>query len=162
MPSPMRPDDAPPERSLVIVRRLAAPRALVWRAWTDPVHMARWWGPHGFTAPECALDVRPGGAWRIAMCGPDGVRFPASGVYREVVPGERLVFTANVDHTGTKWEAIRPPPQVQIILFEDDGKGTKLTVVTRLETPAARDVIAALGHSEGYGQSLDRLATMLA
>ncbi|MBI3507932.1 MAG: SRPBCC domain-containing protein [Proteobacteria bacterium] len=159
--SALRPGDAPEDRSLVIVRGFAAPRRLVWRAWTDPVHMARWWGPHQFTAPECELDVRPGGAWRIVMRGPHGPGFPIGGNYIEVVENERLVYSVRIDHSGTEWEGVKPPPQTHIILFEDEGAGTKLTIVTRLETAADRDAVRAMGHAEGFGQSLDKLAAML-
>ena len=61
------------ERELLLTRTLDAPRALVFRAWTEPEHLARWWGPQGFTTPSCTMDVRPGGAWRICMRAPDGV-----------------------------------------------------------------------------------------
>ena len=85
------PAGLPMERELVITRVYDAPRELVFRAWTDPKHMARWWGPKHFTNRVEQMDVRPGGAWRIVMCAPDGSEYPAQGVYREIVPPERLV-----------------------------------------------------------------------
>src|SRR3981081_2563312 len=80
------------DREVVITRVFDAPRALVFRAWTDPQHLARWWGPQGFSNPVCETDVRIGGAWRIVMRGPDGAEYPGGGVYREIVVPERLVF----------------------------------------------------------------------
>ena len=85
------------DREFVITRVFDAPRSLVFKMWTDPKHMAHWWGPKGFTNPVCEMDVRPGGAWRIVMRGPDGGEHPAKGVYREVVAPGRLVMT--IDHS---------------------------------------------------------------
>jgi uncharacterized protein YndB with AHSA1/START domain len=82
-----------PERAIVITREFDAPRELVFKAWTDPKHIAQWWRPKGFTNPVCELDVRVGGAWHIVMRAPNGTAYPCGGVYREVVEPERLVFT---------------------------------------------------------------------
>ncbi|HEX9770126.1 MAG TPA: SRPBCC domain-containing protein, partial [Kiloniellales bacterium] len=83
----------PAEWELVITRILDAPRALVFKTWTDPVHAARWWGPKGFTVHSCEMDVRLGGAWRICMRSPEGTEHCKRGVYREIVAPERLVLT---------------------------------------------------------------------
>src|SRR5215208_1788707 len=81
------------KRTIVITRVFDAPRALVFKAWTDPRHVARWWGPKDFTNPVCEMDVRPGGAITIHMRGPDGVMYPSKGVFHEIVEPERLVFS---------------------------------------------------------------------
>jgi uncharacterized protein YndB with AHSA1/START domain len=81
------------EASVTLTRVFDAPRTLVWKAWTDPKMMARWFGPRGFTNPVCELDVRVGGSLRIVMRGPDGNDYPMKGVFREVLESERLVFT---------------------------------------------------------------------
>jgi uncharacterized protein YndB with AHSA1/START domain len=83
-------------REFTITRELAAPRELVFRAWTDPQHLTRWYGPHGFTAPldSISADVRPGGVWRATMVlDATGQEFPTGGFYLEVRAPERLVFT---------------------------------------------------------------------
>ena len=67
-----RTDDPALQREVVLARRIAAPRALVFRAFTDPEHLMRWWGPQGFTAPECDMDLRIGGALRVVMQATDG------------------------------------------------------------------------------------------
>jgi uncharacterized protein YndB with AHSA1/START domain len=85
--------DSATKREVVITRIFDVPRGLVFKAWTDPEHMARWWGPQGFTNPICELDARVGGAWRIVMRSPAGIEYPCGGVYREIVEPERLVFT---------------------------------------------------------------------
>ena len=89
------------EGSVTIRRTFDAPRALVWRAWTDPKMMAQWFGPRMFTTPVCELDVRVGGALRIVMRGPDGSEYPMKGIFTEVVPEERLVFT-NIPTDGER------------------------------------------------------------
>jgi uncharacterized protein YndB with AHSA1/START domain len=149
---------AGPEREIVITRIFDAPRELVFKAWTDPEQMAEWWGPEPFTNPVCELDPRPGGAWRIVMHAPDGVDYVCSGVYREVVPPERLVFTNNAfDRDGN--------PLLEgfttVTFAEHEGK-TKLTLQTRAVglVPGAPQMLA--GMDAGWNQSLDSLAALLA
>jgi uncharacterized protein YndB with AHSA1/START domain len=81
------------EASVTLTRVFNAPRALVWKAWTDAKMMAQWFGPRGFTNPVCELDVRVGGSLYIVMRGPDRNDYPMKGVFREVSAPERLVFT---------------------------------------------------------------------
>jgi uncharacterized protein YndB with AHSA1/START domain len=81
------------EASVTLTRVFNAPRALVWKAWTDSKMMAQWFGPRGFTNPVCELDVRVGGSLYIVMRGPDRIDYPMKGVFREVSAPERLVFT---------------------------------------------------------------------
>jgi uncharacterized protein YndB with AHSA1/START domain len=145
------------ERTVVIVRELAAPRALVWKAWTDPAHMARWFGPRMFTIPECRLDVRVGGALWIVMRGPDGNDYPMKGVFREVVENERLVFTSiAVDTQGRHLLEGETA-----VIFEDHGEGTQLIVraFARGVSPLAPQMLA--GMEEGWKQTLDKLAEAL-
>src|SRR5260370_17380009 len=82
----------PKSRELVITRVFDAPRELVWKAWTDPKHMAQWWGPQGFTNPVCELDVRRGGALRIVMRAPDAAQHPMRGGFPEVLYPDRLAL----------------------------------------------------------------------
>src|SRR6267378_4035150 len=81
------------ERELVLTRIIDAPRELVFRMWTDAVHLAKWWGPRDFTNPVCEIDFRPGGALRFVMRAPNGTDYPMGGVFREIIEPERLVFT---------------------------------------------------------------------
>ena len=80
-------------RELVITRAFDAPRPLVFKTWTRPEHLVRWWGPRGYTTPSCKMDVRPGGSWRLCMRSPEGTLHWLQCVYREVVEPERLAFT---------------------------------------------------------------------
>ena len=146
------------DRELVITRVFDAPREMVWKAWTDPEHVMRWWGPKDFTNPVCELDVRPGGAILIHMRGPDGVVIPNKGVFHEIVEPERLVLTTSAfeDEEGN--------PQLEVlntVTFEEQGGKTKLTlrVVVVKATPEVEGALA--GMEEGWNQSLDRLAEAL-
>jgi len=150
---------APKERELVITRVFDAPRELVFKAWTDPKHVAQWWGPKGFTNPVCELDVRPGGAIRIDMRGPDGVVYPMKGVFHEIVEPERLVFTSSAfeDENGNPQLAV-----LNTVTFTEHNGKTKLTLHA-VVVKSAPEVAAALdGMREGWSQSLDRLAKELA
>src|SRR3954449_1876611 len=93
--NPERNDSA--DREIVAVRVFDAPRELVWKLWTDPHHVAQWWGPNGFTNTIHEMDVRPGGVWRFIMHGPDGVDYPNRIVFIEVVEPERLVYSHGGD-----------------------------------------------------------------
>src|SRR4051812_13276105 len=79
--------------SIVFTRIFDAPRELVFKVWTDPQHIAQWWGPHRFTNPRCEWDARPGGKIHVDMRGPDGTVYPMAGEFREVVEPQRLVFS---------------------------------------------------------------------
>jgi len=146
------------EREIVITRVFDAPRELVFRAWTDPKHMEQWWGPKGFTNTVEQMDVRPGGAWRIVMHAPDGNSYPAQGVYREIVPPERLVFTNNaVDKDGNSII----DGFTTVTFAEQDGK-TKLTLHTRGVAMVAYAANYLKGMEMGWTQSLEKLADRLA
>jgi len=151
-----------PERTLVTTRVFDAPRELVYRAWTDPKQLARWFPPEGFGTAACELDVRPGGTVRIdflAPAGPpfDGAVLPGRGTYREVVPNERLSFTL-VPEVGDQ----KMPVVLTTVFFEDAGPGrTKLTIHQSAESVAEFEQLAKTGMAEGIAQSLGKLAGVL-
>jgi uncharacterized protein YndB with AHSA1/START domain len=142
---------------LTITRVFDAPRALVFKAWTDPKMLARWWGPHHFTNPVCDVDVRPGGSIRIDMCGPEGTVYPMTGTYLEVVEPHRLVFS-----TTPLGEDGKPMFEVlNTVAFEEiDGK-TKLTVQARVVSTTAQAAQYLDGMEAGWTQSLERLEEVL-
>jgi uncharacterized protein YndB with AHSA1/START domain len=150
------------ETEITMSRLFDAPRELVFEAWTDPEQLARWWGPHGFTNPVCETDPRPGGRWRIDMQGPDGTIYPNTGRYLEVIVPERLVYTDDVADDATAWGNHPPPSTVQTVTFEDAGGGTRVTVVVRLDSPAARDAMIEMGAVIGWNESMERLDALLA
>jgi uncharacterized protein YndB with AHSA1/START domain len=92
----------PGARDLVLDRLLRAPRAAVWRCWTEPALLKQWFAPAPWTTPEVSLDLRPGGASRFVMRSPEGQDFPSAGVYLEVVPERRLVFTDATPKAGPR------------------------------------------------------------
>jgi uncharacterized protein YndB with AHSA1/START domain len=142
------------DRELVIERVFDAPRRLVFRVWTEPEHLVRWWGPHGFTLPSCRMDFRPGGAFRCLMRSPEGTDHRLRGVYREIVEPERLVFTfAWEDEEGRVGHET-----LVTVTFADQGGRTKLTLHQAVfESVTARD-----SHREGWTGTLERLAAYLA
>src|SRR5580704_7290369 len=81
------------DREIVVSRVFDAPRQLVWKAWTDPTQIVKWWGPNGFTTTIEEMDVRPGGSWKLIMHSPDGKDFPNRSVFLEVVEPERIVYS---------------------------------------------------------------------
>jgi uncharacterized protein YndB with AHSA1/START domain len=120
--------------------------------------MAQWWGPKEFTNPVCELDVRPGGAIRIDMTGPDGVVYPLTGVFHEVIPPERLVMTTSAfaNEVGTPGLEVR-----NTIMFTALDNKTKLTLHA-VVLKAVPEVAGALaGMEEGWNQSLDRFAALV-
>ncbi len=153
------PAQKPAKPNLVLTRVFDAPRALVFRAWTDPKHVAQWWGPKGFTNPVCELDVRPGGPIRIDMRGPDGVVYPMGGVFHEIVEPERLVFTSSA------FEDEKGHPQLEVlntVTFTEHGGKTKVTLQARVVKSMPEVAAALAGMEEGWTQSLERLEELLA
>src|SRR2546426_6169783 len=97
------------DREIITTRVLDAPRELVWKAWTDPKHVAEWWGPNGFTNTIQEMDVRPDGVWRFIMHGPDGVDHKNEIIFIEVVELERLVydqFFSDVRFANISWRFV--------------------------------------------------------
>jgi uncharacterized protein YndB with AHSA1/START domain len=140
-----------------LTRRIAAPPELVFRAWTDPKHLAEWWGPKGFTNPLCEADARVGGAIRIHMRAPNGVVYPMTGRFVEIDRPHRLVFvTAAIDDRGEPMFEV-----LNTVIFTRVDGGTEISLVARVTrtTPAAPQFLA--GMSQGWSQSLDRLVAFV-
>jgi uncharacterized protein YndB with AHSA1/START domain len=154
--SSAQPDTA--GREIVITRVFDAPRALVFRAWTDPEHLPHWLGPKGFTNTTVSIDVRPGGMWRFIMHGPDGAAFPNRIVYDEIVPPERLVYTHDNDVDGVANNTFQVT-----VMFAEQGGQTTLTMRMLFPSAAARQRVVDEFHAiEGVHQTMDRLADYLA
>ena len=146
------------ERTLLLTRVFNAPRSLVFAAWTEPKQLAQWWGPTGFTNPLCELDLKPHGEIRIDMRAPNGVVYPMAGAYREIVPPERLVFTAAaLDANGKPlFENLNT-----VTFAEYDRNKTLITVDVRVlwEGPSAAQYLS--GMAEGWSRSMDRLSEFI-
>jgi uncharacterized protein YndB with AHSA1/START domain len=135
---------------LTVTRVIDAPRALVFKAWTQQEHAARWWGPQGFTTLSCQMDVRPGGSFRNVTRSPAGSIHTKRGVYRDVTYPERLIFTF-------AWEDAAGHPTHETLVtvtFEDLGARTRLTLhQTFFESEGMRDE-----HVAGWTSCLQRFA----
>jgi len=141
------------ERELVIKRVFAAPRELVFKAWTDPEQLKQWSAPRGFTIPVSEGELRPGGKWRASMRKPDGTDLWLGGVYREIVEPERLVFT----HA---WDTEQGQPGhetvVTVTFVERDGKTEMTFKQSGFKSVESRD-----GHEGGWTESFDRLEELV-
>lgn len=137
---------------IAATRVFDAPRARVFKMWTDPEHIAHWWGPTGFTTTIHEMEVKPGGVWRLIMHSPDGQDFPNKIIYREVVEPELLIY----DHvTGPLFHVT--------VRFSDFGDKTLVNYRMRFESPERRDKVATeFGAVEGLSETLARLAELLA
>ena len=152
-------------QDLVIERIFNAPRELVWKAWTDPEMLVRWWGPKHFSAPACKLDFRVGGKYLYCMRSPDGKDYWSTGTFTEIIPFEKIVQTDSfADEQGNVVPAAHYgmsadfPLELQVTLtFEDIDGRTKLTL-RHAGMPAGGD---AEGANTGWDESLDKLAALV-
>lgn len=145
------------DRELSLTRLLDAPRAAVWRAWTEPELMKQWFCPKPWRVTHAETDVRPGGASFVVMQGPEGDKMPMHGVYLEVVPGERLVFT---DAYTQAWLPSEKPFMTATITLADEGVKTRYTARVRHWTVADREAHEKMGFHEGWGIAADQLEAL--
>jgi uncharacterized protein YndB with AHSA1/START domain len=139
-------------RAMVGTREFDAPRDLVFAAFTDPKHLAQWWGPNGFTTTTLSFDMRPGGVWRFVMHGPDGRDYQNRITYEEVVPAERIVYRLGGG------DDVEPVQFRQSITFEDLGGRTRIVWRGDFPSAAERDrIIKEYGADTGLVQTLARL-----
>ncbi|HEX6371871.1 MAG TPA: SRPBCC family protein [Longimicrobium sp.] len=143
------------DREIVLSRELDAPRELVWRAYTEPAHVAVWWGPNGFTNTVHEHDVRVGGRWRFIMHGPDGRDYPNRIVYQEIVEPQRLVFLHGEDVDDD------PGAFHVTVTFDDLGGRTRVTQKMVFATAAQRAGVEQFGAVELGNQTLAKLAAYL-
>ena len=141
------------EKEMSLMRIINAPRQIVFKAWTDPGELAKWWGPEGFTNPVCKIDAKPGGTIHIDMKAPDGTVYPMDGEFHELVEPERLVFTsAALDKNGKRlFEVLNT-----VTFIDQDGK-TKLNLHAAVSNITDEGKQYIEGMNEGWNQSLDRL-----
>jgi uncharacterized protein YndB with AHSA1/START domain len=138
------------ERELVVTRLIDAPRRLVFKAWTQPEHIARWWGPQGYTTIHCDMDIRVGGAYRFGMRSPQGSEHWKRGIYREIVEPERIVFTFAWENA----DGALGHELLTTVTFAEDGTKTRLTLHQAVfETTEDR-----ASHGTGWTSCLGRFA----
>jgi len=140
----------PSDQEFVTTRVINASCPLVFEAWTDPQHLPHWMlGPENWTMPVCTVDLRPGGAWHFVWRKPDGTEMGMRGVYREVVPPQRLVST---ESWGGKW-----PETLNTVTLAKASGGTALKLAIHYPSRAARDAALGTGMKEGMSPMFDRL-----
>lgn len=146
------PNVATASRTVILERTFAASPAKVWRAWTEPSSVTRWWGPEGYSTTDIQIDLRVGGRWANTMVAADGKRYPSTGEFREIVPSERLVM-----FDEGKGEPMNGHATKIEITLEPAGSGTKMHVVHGVfKTVEMRDECKT-----GWCSSFDRLERLL-
>jgi uncharacterized protein YndB with AHSA1/START domain len=153
------------KNELIIKRVFDASRELVWKAWTDPEYLMRWWGPKNYTAPVCRIDLRVGGTYLYCMRSPEGKDYWSTGVYREIVPLERIVCTDSfADENGNVVPAAYYGMNedfplemlVTMTLKEFGGKTEMILKHVGLPTGTMSDMT-----SVGWNESFDKLTESL-
>jgi uncharacterized protein YndB with AHSA1/START domain len=147
----------PSDTEIVLTRYFNAPRELVFEAHTKPEHVRRWFGLRGSTLPVCDIDLRVGGAYRFVLREKDGSEMPIKGVYQEITPPERLVYTEIFE----QFEEFGGAPLVTLVL-EDVGGRTKLTSTTKYDSQEIRDAVVNSDMETGAAVTYDRLEELLA
>ena len=145
--------------ALTLTRLINAPREKVYRAWTEPEIMKRWFAPAPFTAPVVEVDVRPGGASYILMRGPDGKDYPNRGVYLEVVKNERIITT---DAYTSAWVPSEKPFMTLVLTFENEDGKTRYTARALHWTAEDRKAHEEMGFHQGWAQCTDQLEALVA
>jgi len=143
------------DREIVLTRTFDAPRSLVFKTMTDPALIPKWWGPRGSTTIVDKMDVRPGGEWRYIHNMANGGQTGFRGVYREVTPPERLVYTF-------EWDGMPGHVQTETITFEERNGKTTLVNRVRFDSVEDRDGMLKSGMEKGATETMDRLAELLA
>ena len=146
------------QASVTLNRLIDVPVSLMWKVWTQPNHLAAWWGPQVYTNSDCEVDLRVGGVWRITMNGPDGGAHPMEGTYTEIIPGERLAYAM----TAVSPQGVLRLKGVTTVTMRDEGGKTRLIVQADATGFIPEAVQMLAGMEMGWNQSLDKLAGFVA
>ena len=139
------------DREILLSRKLNAPVALVWEVWTQPEHVANWWGPNGFTNTITTMDVNPGGEWNLVMHGPDGTDYKNKSVFKEIILHKKIVF-----------EHVSGPRFIATIEFEEQGEQTLISWHMLFETAEEFiQVVKTFKADEGLKQNMEKLNVYL-
>jgi uncharacterized protein YndB with AHSA1/START domain len=145
----------PGDREIVMTRSFAAPRRVVFDAWTRPELLVRWYGARGWNLVECEVDLRVGGAWRFVSQGPDDVRMVQFGVYREVAPPGRLLLTEMFEGQSYPGETL-----ITHVFTERPGE-TTVTSTVRYASREARNIVIKYPMARGVSEAYERLDAVL-
>lgn len=136
----------PENREMQITRTFDTPVELMWQVWTDPKHIANWWGPDGFTSTIHKMDLQEGGEWNLTLHGPDGTNFPNRSIFKEIIPVKKIVF----EHFN--------PHFITTVLFETKGEATLIDWTLLFDTSEMRETVIKVHKAdEGQKQNLERL-----
>ena len=158
MPAPKHGDEPIAEREVIITRVIDAPAHVLFKAFSAPEHIKRWFGPKGWPLTLCEMDFRAGGRYRFAMTGPDGTQGPPfGGEYLEIVPNRKIVYT-------NAFEMPDAETMVVTISFDEDEQSgqTTLTIHTLFASVAMKHAHLGMGYEQGWGSMLDQLAEVVA
>jgi uncharacterized protein YndB with AHSA1/START domain len=134
------------DRELMLTRMLNAPIDMVWEAWTKPEHIAKWWGPNGFTNTIDIMDLKPGGEWNLVMHGPDGTDYKNKSIFKEIILYKKIVF----EHQSPNFTAT--------ITFEEKGEQTYLTWQMLFETAEQfNQVVKTFKADQGQKENIEKL-----
>lgn len=153
----------PPDTSLDVLleRAVTAPPALVWKAWTVPEHLIKWFAPAPYTTADCEIDLRPGGIFRTVMRAPNGDEHTTIGCYLEIVEHQRLAWTTVL---GPGFRPSKPSPQpafTTVVTLRETAGGTAYTALAMHADPATRQSHVERGFITGWNASHDQLVAML-
>lgn len=147
--------DIDPSLDLVLERVVEVRPELVWKAWTEPEHVKRWFTPAPWETIDCEIDLQPGGVFSTTMRSPEGQVMPADpGCYLEIVENRKLVFT---DALGPGYRPKSNPFFTAVILLEPEGSGTRYTAIAMHVDEAAKRKHEEMGFFDGWGKALDQL-----
>ncbi len=146
---------------IIITRVFDAPVELFYKAWTEPEHIAQWWGPEGFTTRVEEYEFKVGGRSKFVMTGPDGTEYPVTGKFLEIIENKKIITT---DEFGDEYKEMAEKMDMEIpridtltAIFEDIEGKTKLTLTMTHPTQRDRDLHAKMGVEEGWNSSFDCL-----
>jgi uncharacterized protein YndB with AHSA1/START domain len=152
-----------PKLDLVLERVVDVPRELVWRAWTEPEHLKKWFTPVPWQTVDCEIELKPGGIFRTVMRSPEGQEFPNLGCYLEVVKNKKLSWTNALEAGFRPASSAGDPATCGAIIFtavitlESHGKGTKYTALAMHGHEDGRKKHEDMGFHDGWGKALDQL-----
>lgn len=153
--------ETPADEAIIVIRRsFDAPRELVWRCYTDPVHLVHFWGPKGATNPVSDLDLRVGGHWRQVMRFASGNEYGYTSAYLEIVAPERLVWR-DAPEAYRFGDPLPAPTMVTELILGEVARRTTLTVIVRFTSLAERDQAVSRGFATTVTQGSDKLETYL-
>jgi uncharacterized protein YndB with AHSA1/START domain len=155
------PFNADPDLDLVLEREVDVPPELVWRAWTEPELITKWFTPKPYETPLCEIDLRPGGAFRTVIRSPEGQEFDSTGCFLEVVPNERLTWTGALGPDFRPADAGDMPFSAVIELEPTASGGTRYRATAIHRDPEGRKQHEAMGFVDGWGAALDQLVELV-